>query len=111
MKEYYRLSCESSSKFNELTEYLNSHASSEVMNTLKYALTMCPDVLLLDETLDTSTRGLITEFLNLKELRNQSQVATIVATHDLEWAVQHSDYICVLEKGRISSFTQTKKTA
>ena len=82
---------------------------SKILETLNYALTIHPDVLLLDETLNSETKASLTKFLLSSQVREEAQIATIIATHDIEWTLQHSDYVCVLEKGKVLKFTPTKQ--
>ena len=35
-------------------------------------------------------------------------MAIVVATHNLEWLASHSDYVAVLEKGRLVKFGEVE---
>ena len=35
-------------------------------------------------------------------------MAIVVATHKLEWVASHSDYVAVLQKGRLTRFGQVQ---
>ncbi|WP_194777087.1 ABC transporter ATP-binding protein [Pararhodonellum marinum] len=66
------------------------------------ALSLEPEVLLLDEpfsSLDTiQRRELISE---LKELLEDLKITVLFVTHDLDDALQMSDELCILQKGKI----------
>ena len=65
----------------------------------------CPDVLLLDEPFSLKTTDSLTEFLIDSQVKDK--MAVVVATHNLEWVLQHSDYVATLDKGQLVSFKKT----
>lgn len=72
---------------------------------LARALAFGPDVLLLDEPLGSLDRHLRDQMREeLRGLHRQSQVATLMVTHDQEEALSLSDYVGIINEGRLIQF-------
>ncbi len=69
---------------------------------LARALVIEPEVLLLDEPFSALDKSLRTKMqLEIKQIQQQAQVATVFVTHDQSEALSMSDRIAVMSKGQI----------
>lgn len=97
MLEMVRLA---NSERDRLPEQLSGGQQQRV--ALARALAFGPDLLLLDEPLASLDRHLRLAMRDeLKRLHQESQVATLLVTHDQEEALSLSDYIGILHQGRL----------
>ena len=65
------------------------------------ALTLEPEVLLLDEITSSLDPELVGEVLDVVRELKQSHMTMVLATHEMGFARESSDTVCVLDGGRI----------
>jgi microcin C transport system ATP-binding protein len=74
------------------------------------ALANNPELLIADEpttALDVTVQAQILELLN--DLKKRLNMALLLITHDLSIVEKMTDYVCVMQKGKIVEQSQTKK--
>lgn len=66
------------------------------------ALVVSPRVVILDEPTSALDVGMQRQMIELlREIRQGSEMAEVVITHDIGFALRHCDRICVMHEGRI----------